>query len=138
MKTQSGFTILELVITFSLIGVIVTTVSMRYPNQNLKLEAKKIISLLEASATEALQREEQIKLVLEPNLITLLQSEQPLLPTRKHKVTSTVKIVAQTQNSEISFYPTSAATPTTFKLLNNSQTCSIAISIRGRIRSVCS
>lgn len=145
MCSYNGFSLLEALVTISIISVLATIavpqVSAQSKRLALRSEASSLRLFLERCSAYALTVRSPVEVVLSPRNLspsTLSAQHQngPLLGNYTLQNGVTLEPLAGGATSLL-FYPSISASPATLVLNKGGISCSVVISLRGRIRFVC-
>lgn len=132
-----GFHLIEASLAVALAALIAAislpSVRQLSRTQVLKSETRRFAALLEMLGVEALQRETEIQVTVEAQGYTVARPGRQDAGLFAPEVRADVRATA----SRLKFYPSGATTPATVILHAGDRTCSITLSLRGRVASQC-
>lgn len=141
---QTGFTLIETLAALSIVGIVITVAIPQFNSHTtglaLRHEASALQTFLELSAAYALTARTTVEIRANSEglgkSITATQSDGTLIST--HRVQHGASLdLATSSTFPLSLYPSISASPATLILNKNSRSCSVIISLRGRVRTTC-
>jgi prepilin-type N-terminal cleavage/methylation domain-containing protein len=142
---ESGFSLLEVLVTISIVAttcaIAIPQLASRSARLSLINEATSIRLFLERCQTLALSSRQAVEVIISQNkLLAIYQNPAAFSLNPLH--TYTLKAGSNIENNKgpsrsIVFYPSISASPDSFTITRSTHSCSIIISLRGRIRHVC-
>jgi len=136
----NGFSLVETLVMVSVVGILaalaVPHVSAQADRLTLRNEASALRLFLERSAAFALSSRLTVEVRLSGDTLSASQQGQGDIST--HKIKNGIKLDPLSNSAaSLLFHPTISASPLTLVLRKKQLSCSVIISLRGRIRAVC-
>jgi prepilin-type N-terminal cleavage/methylation domain-containing protein len=140
MCTYSGFSLVEALVTISIISILATIavpqVSAQVKRLTVRSEASSLRLFLERCSAYALTVRSPVEVALSPSTLSAQHQNGPLIGVHTLQNGVILEPLAGGAHTLL-FYPSISASPATLVLNKGSTSCSVIVSLRGRIRFVC-
>jgi len=140
---SAGFGLIDLLILLSISSIIlalsVPQISAFSQAGILRHETRRLESTIKSLTIASLQHRESLALTLYPDRYTIYYpSAVSPLPSVNHQLHRSVSIdLGSHDKREIVFYQSGVNSPSSINLLGKHQSCTVVLSLRGRVRSEC-
>lgn len=137
-----GFSLLEILITLSLVGLAVTLAVPQFTSASnrlaLRSEANSLRLFIERFGAYSLASKLQVNLKISSDSLSATIKDGQIIGTHSIKRGAQITLpMTNGASSSITLYPSISASPTTLVLSRRGSSCSIIISLRARVRTVC-
>lgn len=139
---ESAFAALELVIVLAITGLMCFASFRVIDNYNrlaLKQETERFASSLESYILLSVQKESDLKITFSAEgykLITINEEDQGIIQAISFPRFLKIEPAAS-QEKEIFLYQSKVVSPTSFRVIRKDLSCSVILSLRGRVRTEC-
>lgn len=136
---KQGGTLIELLIAIAIsalvtMGAVLSISHLRH--SELRREARKLKDLIQTLALISRASKTELSVTIKADGYET--ETLPQFPKSLHQLPAQLSITAQTIPAKLRFFPSGAATPVTFSILENGASCQLIVSLLGRCTLRCS